>query len=195
MREADAVAISGFCAPNLSPADVRRAPVNRPLLSQKYSRPMNGIGGEAGGSIGRRLYSSISRSRTGSVRRISTHTKRLSGAKSWRCAMRFRLPSPGANTTGPTPCYRKCTPSSIGDRDAFVGNLIPEGTCVDGEASREWVAANGRPLGRGGVSRDERNSPSTRVGCSRTGPAALRQHKCLPGLGSGPSDSAGSSVS
>jgi hypothetical protein len=33
------------------------------------------------------------------------------------------------------------------------------------------VAANGRPLGRGGVSRGHGFSPSTRVGCSRTGPA------------------------
>ena len=34
----------------------------------------------------------------------------------------------------------------------------------------ERVAANGRPLGRGGVSREHGFSPSTRVGCSRTGP-------------------------
>jgi hypothetical protein len=32
------------------------------------------------------------------------------------------------------------------------------------EASRERVAANGRPLGRGGVSRDQGGSPSTREG-------------------------------
>ena len=38
------------------------------------------------------------------------------------------------------------------------------------ESKAERVAANGRPLGRGGVTRDKRFSPSTRVGCSRTGP-------------------------
>src|SRR5437899_2492092 len=42
--------------------------------------------------------------------------------------------------------------------------LIPDRTCVDGEVSRERVAANGRPLGRGGVGRDTCFSPSTRVG-------------------------------
>jgi hypothetical protein len=36
------------------------------------------------------------------------------------------------------------------------------------EASRKRVAANGRPLGRGGVCRDSRFSPSPRVGCSRS---------------------------
>jgi len=35
----------------------------------------------------------------------------------------------------------------------------------------ERVAANGRPLTRGGVSRDKCSSPSTWVGWSRTGPA------------------------
>lgn len=43
------------------------------------------------------------------------------------------------------------------------------------ESKAERVAANGRPLGRGGVARDERFSPSTRVGCSRTGP----ERECL----------------
>jgi len=38
------------------------------------------------------------------------------------------------------------------------------------ESKAERVAANGRPLGRGGVTRDKGSSPSTRVGCSRTGP-------------------------
>ncbi|OFW29041.1 MAG: hypothetical protein A3H97_04900 [Acidobacteria bacterium RIFCSPLOWO2_02_FULL_65_29] len=38
------------------------------------------------------------------------------------------------------------------------------------ESKAERVAANGRPLGRGGVTRDMCLSPSTRVGCSRTGP-------------------------
>ena len=50
------------------------------------------------------------------------------------------------------------------------------------EANRERVAANGRPLGRGGVSRDKRLSPSTRVGWSRTGPAALTSRQVLTGL-------------
>src|SRR5947207_15918259 len=40
---------------------------------------------------------------------------------------------------------------------------------------RMRVAANGRPLGRGGVSRDKGFSPSTRVGWSRTGPAGALQ--------------------
>jgi hypothetical protein len=38
------------------------------------------------------------------------------------------------------------------------------------ESKAQRVAANGRPLGRGGVTRDKCFSPSTRVGCSRTGP-------------------------
>ena len=42
------------------------------------------------------------------------------------------------------------------------------------ESKAERVAANGRPLGRGGVSRDQGFSPSTRVGCSRTGPGRNR---------------------
>src|SRR5262245_11756666 len=41
------------------------------------------------------------------------------------------------------------------------------------EISQERVAANGRPLRRGGVSRNQGFSPSTRVGCSRTGPERL----------------------
>src|SRR2546427_627262 len=41
---------------------------------------------------------------------------------------------------------------------------------VSNESEAERVAANGRPLGRGGVSRNVRFSPSTRVGYSRTGP-------------------------
>ena len=45
----------------------------------------------------------------------------------------------------------------------------PDGT-LNNESKAERVAANGRPLGRGGITRDERCSPSTRVGCSRTGP-------------------------
>jgi hypothetical protein len=36
------------------------------------------------------------------------------------------------------------------------------------ESKAERVAANGRPLGRGNVSREHRFSLSTRVGCSRT---------------------------
>ena len=40
---------------------------------------------------------------------------------------------------------------------------------------RSRVAANGRPLGRGRLSRDQRFWRSTRVGCSRTGPASAPQ--------------------
>jgi hypothetical protein len=43
-----------------------------------------------------------------------------------------------------------------------------------GNIARRWVAVNGRPLGRGGVSRDQGSSPSTRAGCSRTGPAGAQ---------------------
>ncbi len=43
---------------------------------------------------------------------------------------------------------------------------------------RSQPRAGGRPVGRGAVSRDKRTSASTRWGCSRTGPAALRQPNC-----------------
>ena len=78
---------------------------------------------------------------------------------------------------------------SVSDSDScrsrtwpLVGRTDNDPACVDGEASRERVAENRRPLGRGGVSRDTCCSPSTRVGCSRTGPAALRQHKRVAGM-------------
>ncbi len=43
----------------------------------------------------------------------------------------------------------------------------------DIESKAERVAANGRPLGRGSVSREHGLSLSTRVGCSRTGPEMI----------------------